>query len=122
MEDFEQAVESGTLPSFLKQDQEASQPGEGELEKLMRGMTDSDLDKLSGELGEGDVGKTGLISGPPEEGSGGREEGLGMEEKPSLSLGLDPGKAEVGEALRSAGTVDGLIAVMERVEGKEKVD
>ena len=124
MDEFENAVESGTLPKFLKQDHDVTQEGEGELEKLMREMTDSDLDKLVGELGEGegsarDVGRVGLLV--PE----------GVTEADDKKKTGDPGlrlpdigasKEEVGEALRSAATVDGLMAAIEKVEGKEKVD
>lgn len=125
MDDFEQAVETATLPTFLKQDQDAKAGGEGELEKLMGEMTDSDLDKLAGELGHGgaaDEAKVGLIA--PEEDQGGvAEKGKGA--NMTLNLGLTEGgasKEEVGEALKSAGTVDGLIAAMEKAGGKEKVD
>jgi len=80
MDDFEYAVESQTLPSFLKQDQDhgstelsesgpsggsgggSGQVGEKELERLMREMSDADLDALAGELGVGDgAGKVGLM-------------------------------------------------------------
>lgn len=123
MEDFEQAVESGTLPTFLKQTEEAVQQGDGELEKLMREMTDSDLDKLAEDLGAGGVGKVGLMAaegtrGPADD----VEREKGITEKPTLTLGLSPAKEEVGEALKSARTVDGLIAAVERAEGKDKVD
>ena len=128
MEDFEQAVESGTLPTFLKQDQTASSTtGEGELEKLMREMTNSDLDKLVGELGVEDgesstnIGKVGLIV--PEDET--EKEVVGRRTGHGLSLGLTESgdsKEEVGEALRSATTVDELIAANEKAVGKEKVD
>ncbi|WRT67358.1 uncharacterized protein IL334_004329 [Kwoniella shivajii] len=91
MEEFEDAVETQTLESFLKQDidlsrstntNQAGQAGEKgenldsslpsqksiqevELEKLMREMTDDDLDKLMGELGveeDLNIGKIGLLS------------------------------------------------------------
>lgn len=86
MDDFEYAVESQTLPQFLKQDQDthvdpstsadqsgtaagcggsgSTTVGQGELERLMREMSEADLDKLAGELGvgldSGDV-KVGLM-------------------------------------------------------------
>ena len=125
MDEFENAVESGTLPKFLKQDQEATREGEGELERLMRDMTDSDLDKLAGEIGEGEgsgreVGKVGSVPGGPEAKEVVQEKKMG---DPHLRLSdIGASKEEVGEALRSAGTVDGLIAAFEKVEAKEKVD
>ncbi|WWD01131.1 hypothetical protein V866_008070 [Kwoniella sp. B9012] len=83
MEDFEDAVETQSLESFLKQDLDLSHPGdvtgggadggqgelpsqksiqEVELEKLMREMTNEDLDKLMGELGvDESTTKIGLI-------------------------------------------------------------
>lgn len=67
MDDFEEAVETQSLPQFLKQDATASTTntaptvGEAELERLMREMSESDLDALAGELGVGGVGKVGLI-------------------------------------------------------------
>lgn len=67
MDDFEEAVETQNLPQFLRQDATATDTntaptvGEAELERLMREMSDSDLDALAGELGVGDVGKVGLI-------------------------------------------------------------
>jgi hypothetical protein len=65
MDDFEAAVETGTLPEFLKQDVDLSATGgnlqQSELESMMREMTDADLDKLASELGAGPVGKVGLM-------------------------------------------------------------
>ncbi|WVW82822.1 hypothetical protein I302_104834 [Kwoniella bestiolae CBS 10118] len=88
MEDFEDAVETQTLESFLKQDLDLSHPAslssdanagaegglpsqksiqEVELEKLMREMTNEDLDKLMGELGvDESTTKIGLIDKPEE--------------------------------------------------------
>jgi len=76
MDDFEYAVETGTLPSFLKQDidlgpdatlsSSANQSGsiaEAELERLMREMSEGDLDKLAEQIGvEQGASKVGLIS------------------------------------------------------------
>ena len=70
MEEFEDAVETQTLHTFLKQDLDMSAGGDGdevantsvsqmELEKLMREMSESDLDALAGELGVG--AKVGLM-------------------------------------------------------------
>lgn len=70
MEEFEDAVETQTLHTFLKQDLDLSAGGDGEevgntsvsqmeLEKLMREMSESDLDALAGELGVG--AKVGLM-------------------------------------------------------------
>ncbi|BEJ12443.1 hypothetical protein CspHIS471_0209030 [Cutaneotrichosporon sp. HIS471] len=54
MDDFEDAVETGQLEKFLKQDMvlaDVSQTiGEAELDRLMREMTDADLDQLVGDL------------------------------------------------------------------------
>lgn len=68
MDDFEEAVETQTLPQFLKQDADttslsntAPTVGEAELERLMREMSDSDLDALAGALGVEGAGKVGLI-------------------------------------------------------------
>lgn len=83
MEDFEEAVETQSLESFLKQDlnipdeastiSDPSAPSaskqksmqEMELEKIMGEMTNEDLDKLMNELGvSDDIGKVGLINQP----------------------------------------------------------
>jgi hypothetical protein len=76
MDDFEYAVESQTLPSFLKQDQDhgiassststetatSGTIGQSELERLMREMSDADLDALANELGVDETaGKVGLM-------------------------------------------------------------
>ncbi|CAK9784061.1 hypothetical protein CC85DRAFT_325055 [Cutaneotrichosporon oleaginosum] len=54
MDDFEDAVEMGHLEKFLKQDMELADVsqtiGEAELDRLMREMTDADLDQLVGDL------------------------------------------------------------------------
>jgi hypothetical protein len=73
MDDFEYAVESQTLPSFLKQDQDHGSTsnttaqegggglvGENELDRLMREMSEADINAFAEELG-GDVGKVGLM-------------------------------------------------------------
>jgi hypothetical protein len=76
MDDFEQAVEDGSLPTFLRQNidlKSSTTTGQGdtggdtsmqeaELEKLMREMTDQDLDKLVDELGAEDM-KDGMKVG-----------------------------------------------------------
>ena len=148
MEDFEEAVETGTLPTFLKQDIDLDNgvdPSrsiqEVELEKLMREMTDTDLDKLAGELGGG-TSKAGLIVPEATEGEqdvptsagshekGGSEKSMGSvgslgtlgSLSPVLGGDLPRSKVEVGELLRNAVTVDGLMAAVEKAEGKEKVD
>lgn len=73
MEDFEYAVESATLPSFLKQDvdldlssgNKSATIGEAELEALMREMSEGDLEKLAGEIGiDTNDTKVGLIKSP----------------------------------------------------------
>ncbi|KIS00827.1 hypothetical protein L804_02249 [Cryptococcus deuterogattii 2001/935-1] len=84
MEDFEQAVESQVLESFLKQDlnmpdetstsADPSAPStskqksiqEVELEKLIKEMTNEDLNRLMNDLRvvSDDIGKTGLINQP----------------------------------------------------------
>jgi hypothetical protein len=63
MDDFEEAVETATLPTLLKQDLDLDLSGggantsvtEAELEKLMREMTAEDLDALVAEVGAGDA-------------------------------------------------------------------
>lgn len=54
MDDFEDAVEMGELEKFLKQDMELADVsqtiGEAELDRLMREMTDADLDQLVSDL------------------------------------------------------------------------
>ncbi|RSH93910.1 hypothetical protein EHS25_006562 [Saitozyma podzolica] len=76
MEDFEEAVETATLPSFLKQDLDLdlisgagpdgagagnTSVGEAELERLMREMTAEDLDVLAAEVGVGKDAGVGLL-------------------------------------------------------------
>lgn len=67
MDDFEEAVETQTLPQFLKQDADATSSsvaptvGEAELERLMREMSETDLDALASELGVEGAGKVGLL-------------------------------------------------------------
>lgn len=104
MDDFEDAVETQTLPAFLKQDLDLSAPsadgaagsgaggggaaggrnvsvGEAELEKLMREMTDEDLDRLAREIGvEADAGKVGLMV-PAGEAEAGAEKEVQKEEE-----------------------------------------
>ena len=173
MDDFEHAVETATLPKFLKQDQDydidsinASSGGAGstsgtvaeaELEKLMREMSDGDLDKLAGDIGAGDgLGKVGLMAAPAiptapaskssvsastkpsagevrsptsgggggsgqgGQGSGGMAKSVGVEKTKSRASMED--KAEVARQMMEAGTVDGLLAAMDKAEGKEKLD
>ena len=74
MDDFEQAVETGTLIEFLKQDQDydLSAPSntsgtvaEAELERLMREMSEGDLDVLAGEIGvDPKDTRVGLLNAP----------------------------------------------------------
>jgi len=77
MDDFEYAVESQTLPSFLKQDQDYGSSssntaaaegggggetvGQSELERLMREMSESDIDALAAHFEVEDTGKVGLM-------------------------------------------------------------
>lgn len=104
MDDFEYASESGTLPSFLKQDTDLAgntSIGEAELERLMREMSDSDLDALAAEVGKvsgdtGGVGKIGLVtpSGAVPAGSAGDREVVELSGEES---GVDSaGKGEAG--------------------------
>jgi len=174
MDDFEEAVETATLPHFLKQDIDVDPSASGglqqtELENLMRGMSAADLDKLAGELGPGpEVGKVGLLvpegeqpvpaaaptgeSAPKTEtvtatnviseplssfGSADAsippsahdtaedaastlpdEEAKKTRERDSLGMT----KEEMAEAMQKADTVEGLMALTERAESKEKVD
>jgi len=172
MDDFELAVESGTLPTFLKQDLDVTGGTiqQTELENLMRGMSEADIDALVGELGHGPVGKVGLLvpaGAEPEPkpepetaaeaptanlpgGSNGiagalagaastiatsAGAGIGgivgaVDETPSpedrrksaeiARFGMT--KEDMAEAMKKADTVEGLLALTERAEGKEKVD
>ena len=109
MDDFEYAVESQTLPSFLRQDQDhgatsdsdragesavAGTVGQSELERLMREMSDADLDALAEHLGVEETSKVGLMvpegAEPIPKGTGGDVE-KGLE-----SVGVK-GTAEVVE-------------------------
>lgn len=72
MDDFEEAVETGTLETFLKQDMHLDDPnqsiGDAEIDRLMREMTDQDLDQLAGHLSiseepDFDVGSGSVLSG-----------------------------------------------------------
>ncbi|GMK54158.1 hypothetical protein CspeluHIS016_0107440 [Cutaneotrichosporon spelunceum] len=71
MDDFEEAVETGQLEKFLKQDMvlaDVSQTiGEAELDRLMREMTDADLDQLVCDLS---------VDDEPHESSGGLLAGI----------------------------------------------
>jgi len=132
MDDFEEAVESQTLPSFLKQDLDlnltldpsstssttgGSTVGQAELERLMREMSDADLDALAGELGVGvGAAKVGLMVpegaeplGPNESdvsGSGGpTQDEARIEEKGGLE---DVGVKGTAEVMRDPELEKGL--------------
>lgn len=64
MDDFEEAVEMGYLEKFLRQDHDMAETsqtiGEDELDKLMREMTDADLDSLVDHLSVDDVDEAEL--------------------------------------------------------------
>jgi len=145
MDDFEYAVESGTLPTFLKQDLDidttpssANKSGtiaEAELEKLMREMSEGDLDKLAGEIGvDQSSTKVGLMNTPPISASAtmgnstppasasSRRSTMMSPAEPQKSRASMEEKAEVMREMMEAGTVDGLLKAVEKAEGKEKLD
>ena len=113
MDDFEYAVESQTLPSFLKQDQDYGSSssntasaeggagggtvGQSELERLMREMSESDIDALAAHFEVEDTGKVGLMV--PE----------GTE---PVQKGVKDGAKEEEEELESVG-VKGTVEVVE---------
>jgi hypothetical protein len=160
MDDFEYAVESQTLPSFLKQDQDhgladstsapeggvagssqtTAQVGQMELERLMREMSDADLDALAGELGVGDTAsKVGLMvpegAEPVSAGGGanteieGALEEVGIKgtteivENPDLELEKKFAEVEIGGKITGTGvgeegedTSEGLVGKLEKLE------
>ena len=158
MDDFEYAVESQTLPSVLKQDQDhgststtsAKEGGggtsENELDRLMREMSEADIDAFAAELG-GDVGKVGLMvpeGSEPLEGKDVESVGVkGTSEvvgNPELELEKKMAGVEIGGKIEpemndasSKGT-GGVVETLKKVEeavvrvddgvtaGKEKVD
>lgn len=64
MDDFEEAVELGYLEKFLRQDHDMAETsqtiGEDELDKLMREMTNADLDSLVDDLSTNDISAADL--------------------------------------------------------------
>ena len=74
MDDFEYAVESQTLPSFLKQDQDLGSTsnlsttegggimGENELDRLMREMSEADIDAFAAESVDAWMGAAGFVA------------------------------------------------------------
>jgi hypothetical protein len=158
MDDFEYAVESQTLPSFLKQDQDHGSTsttstkegggglvGENELDRLMREMSEADINAFAEELG-GDVGKVGLMVPEGSEPLDDKKElesvgikGTGeVVENPELELEKKLAEVEVGgkvepEAKADKGT-GGVVETLKKVEeavvggdegvasGKEKID
>jgi len=153
MEDFEYAVESQTLPSFLKQDQDHGTAsttasttdtpgtvGQSELERLMREMSDADLDALASQLGvEDKAGKVGLMvpeGAEPLDKDTGMEE-LGVKgtaevvENPDLDLEKKMAEVEIGGKVAEepkvpssdhlgagTGVGSGLVEKLEKVEEK----
>jgi hypothetical protein len=155
MDDFEYAVESQTLPQFLKQDEDISSSsdantssgpsgatvGEMELERLMREMSDADLDALAGQLGV-EAGGVGLMVPEGAEPvhkvqvdaeaeaagtkSGGFEEvgikGTGkVIENPELELEKKMASVEIGGSTREEkdkgkGLAAGVVETLEKVE------
>jgi hypothetical protein len=157
MDDFEYAVESQTLPSFLKQDQdygstsstskeEGGGTSENELDRLMREMSEADINAFAEELG-GDVGKVGLMvpeGSEPLEGKGVESVGIKgtgeVVENPELDLEKKMAEVEIGgkvepEAKEVTGKgTGGVVETLKKVEeavvgaddgvasGKEKID
>jgi hypothetical protein len=157
MEDFEHAVESQTLPSFLKQDQDHGTAstttsmtdtpgtvGQSELERLMREMSDADLDALASQLGvEDKAGKVGLMvpEGAEPLDKNTRMEELGVKgtgevvENSNLDLEKKMAEVEIGGKIAEepkvpssssgssgtgtgAGVGSGLVEKLEKVEEK----
>ncbi|KAK4684879.1 hypothetical protein P7C73_g5285, partial [Tremellales sp. Uapishka_1] len=130
MDDFEYAVESATLPEFLKQDVDLASGtldpdqslGEAELEKLMREMTDGDLVKLVEELHVGDsVGKVGLMVPVEEEFAAGEKK----EEEKEVSVlekvgdegegkAEDTEKVDEGKEETAAGTIASAVETVKK--------
>lgn len=111
MDDFEEAVESQTLPQFLKQDADVSSTssaptvGQAELERLMREMSETDLDALADELGvDSNAGKVGLLV-PEGAGSAAVEDDDGVKgtvekvDNPELELEKKLAEVEIGGKL-----------------------
>jgi len=158
MDDFEYAVESQTLPSFLKQDLDHGSTsnvsttegggiiGENELDRLMREMSEADIDAFAAELG-GDVGKVGLMvpeGSEPLEGKDVESVGVkGTSEvvgNPELELEKKMAGVEIGgkiepEVKEASGKgTGGVVETLKKVEeavvgvddgvtsGKEKID
>jgi len=158
MDDFEYAVESQTLPSFLKQDQDhgptsttttkeggGGGTSENELDRLMREMSEADINAFAEELG-GDVGKVGLMVPEGSEPVEGKDvESVGIKgtgqvvENPELELEKKMAEVEIGgkvepEPKSDKGVGAGVVETLKKVEeavvgaddgvatGKEKVD
>jgi hypothetical protein len=159
MDDFEYAVESQTLPSFLKQDQDHGSTsnttaqegggglvGENELDRLMREMSEADINAFAEELG-GDVGKVGLMvpeGSQPLEGKGVESVGINgtgeVIENPELESEKKMAEVEIGGKVESEAKVSsdkgtgGVVETLKKVEeavvgaddgvgtGKEKID
>jgi hypothetical protein len=160
MDDFEYAVESQTLHAFLRQDQDhgatssadragesavAGTVGQSELERLMREMSDADLDALAEHLGVEETGKVGLMVPegaeplPKDSLSGDREkelESVGVKgtaevvENPELELEKKMAEVEIGGKVETepkseekglgAGVVETLKRVEETVVGADE--
>jgi hypothetical protein len=148
MDDFEYAVESQTLPTFLKQDQDhgiassststeaatSGTIGQSELERLLREMSDADLDALASELGVDETaGKVGLMvpEGTEPLGTGTKMEDVGVKgtgeviENPELGLEKRMAEVEIGgkvsedpktPASSEAGAGTGLVEKLAKVE------
>ena len=157
MDDFEYAVESQTLPSFLKQDQDHGSTSttttkegggggtsENELDRLMREMSEADINAFAEELG-GDVGKVGLMvpeGSEPVEGKDVESVGIkGTGEvvgNPELELEQKMAGVEIGGKVEPEPKSDkgtgGVVETLKKVEeavvgaddgvasGKEKID
>ncbi|ORY28319.1 hypothetical protein BCR39DRAFT_535500 [Naematelia encephala] len=138
MDDFEYAVESQTLPTFLRQDQETAtlggSTGEEELERLMREMSTGDLDDLAGQLGIEDqvIGKVGLLVPEKEEskveekkeGNAEEKEGEGGKEDVQETATDDLSESKIIGAVLSSGeeSVEAEAKVEEKEEEKEEVE
>ena len=141
MDDFEYAVETGTLPTFLKQDlniddtafnNKSGTIAEAELERLMQEMSEGDLDQLAGEMDAHQAKSTArstntppatatavLSSSTPPASANSRRSTIMSPAEPQKSRASMEEKAEVMREMMEAGTVDGLMKAVEKAEGKE---
>lgn len=109
MDEFEEAVEMGTLESFLKQDTDHADAsmtiGEAELDRLMREMTDADLDQLVGDLTIDDIDPAAVKEAVKED-----------PVVPKAAAVEEPSKAAAVEPVAPVKAVEPVVAVEESVK------